>query len=389
MEENKSTITMIQITSMIPFVSNVGANQLLLNVKSVLEKNGYKFDIFVLNDNKHYKRLSKTLFSHTISQNKNINYVSESDFFDIYKDENRKIFFFNNSNICTKYSKKSKKQETVDELWNEDKKYLIEPLKNKTIIWFEHGPHSNFECNYVESIKRLQEQNNKIVVWSNYKSLMNDFYVKNNIMNFMTRQAFSNDLYGEIKKSLNQSKTIFCFCGRYVTTKRPQILFNLLKWTLNTDLSFEVHFRGTKTAPFLFVNKHFFDDPRFIMNDQTEYAWQQYDNKDYCFYFGNNIKTERGKIEYALLEPIYYGIPIVTIPKYFDEFMYDEYSITKEELKKCLIEYSDETFKKILDKTFDYSSYVENSKKIILSKFFEENFMKIVNKSLKESGICI
>lgn len=370
------------ITSMIPFVNYVGAFQLLTNVKSLLEKNDYVFDIFVLKDNKHYDKLSKSHFSHSGVMQKNINYVSEKKFFDIYNDDRRKTFFNVNVNICTKYSRKTRKQEVDNDLWINDRKYLIEPLKNKNIIWFEHGPHSNIECNYEKAIKILQRNNNEIIVWSNNTSEMDDFYKKNNIKNFVVRQIFSCSNYKNIKRN-ETNNIVLCFNSRYVTTKRPGILFKLLEWTLHKDLPFEVHFRGNKNAPFLYVFKHFFDDKKFIMNNQVDSISDIYDSKDFCFYFGNNIKTERGKIEYALLEPIYYEIPVITSDKYFDEFMYDEYSITKEQLEKCLIRYSDETFNSILNKTLDTSSYVKNAKEIIFDKFSEENIMKRIVESLK------
>ena len=90
-----------------------------------------------------------------------------------------------------------------------------------------------------------------------------------------------------------------------------------------------------------------------------------YEKQDYTVYAGYQTKEEKGKLEYVILESIYYDIPIIAHQDVFTYFKYEEYGITPEELKVSFILLSDENLEKILNGNFDASSYVENARKII------------------------
>jgi hypothetical protein len=100
-----------------------------------------------------------------------------------------------------------------------------------------------------------------------------------------------------------------------------------------------------------------------------------YQDQDYCVYAGYLTREERGKIEYAVLEPIFYGIPLIVHPDVFAYFKYEEYGVTEEQLRKCFIELTPENIQKIIDREFDPSEYVRNAR-IILEDFLPEKILE-------------
>ena len=76
-----------------------------------------------------------------------------------------------------------------------------------------------------------------------------------------------------------------------------------------------------------------------------------------------------------MLEPFYYGIPLIVEKDVIQHFRYDEYGITKEEFLKCVIPLTEENLDSIINKSFDWKPYAKNAKKLV------NNFLPV---SIKE-----
>jgi hypothetical protein len=103
-----------------------------------------------------------------------------------------------------------------------------------------------------------------------------------------------------------------------------------------------------------------------------------YQDQDYCVYAGYQTREERGKIEYAILEPIFYNIPLIVHPDVFLHFKYEEYGISEEDLRAAFIELTPTNIQLIIDRQFDASSYVRNAR-IILEDFLAPKILERFN----------
>ena len=101
------------------------------------------------------------------------------------------------------------------------------------------------------------------------------------------------------------------------------------------------------------------------MNGYAEKMWQIYNGQDYCLYGGYTTKSEKGKMEYSMLEPFFYGIPLIVEKDVIQHFRYEEYGISKEEFMKSVIPLTEENLDSIINKTFNWKPYAENAKKIV------------------------
>lgn len=248
-----------------------------------------------------------------------------------------------------------------------DSDLFFDQFSNKNFVFYEHGFHTWRLYNYENLFSKLIKKGNTIRVLTNTKMAI-EFYASKGYNAYLCRQPFNTEMYKPIVK--NDSDTLnICFNSRYSATKGPHIVLPFFSEFLKKELNFRFNFRGNISDPVSIWHniKHYFQDPESEIN-MKEYATDMseiYNKQDYCVYAGYLTREERGKIEYAILEPIFYGIPIIAHPDVFKHFKYEEYGITPEQLKNSFIELSAENLRAIINREFDPSSYAENAKRIL------------------------
>ncbi len=258
-----------------------------------------------------------------------------------------------------------------------DSQDFFSRFQNKEMIFYEHGYHTWRLYDFENVFSLLNRNGNSIRVLTNTKAVI-PFYESKGYNAYLCRQPFNPEYYAPIKKN-NSDILNICFNSRYSTTKGPQKIFPFIDQFLNKKYKFALNFRGTIGDPVSIWHniKHYFleNSNEIIMKKYATDISEVYDEQDYTIYAGYQTKQERGKIEYSILETIHYGIPMIAHKDYFDYFMYDEYGITREELKKCFIELTDSNMNKIMTRDFEHSDYVQNSMKI-LEDFLPEKILE-------------
>ena len=291
------------------------------------------------------------------------------------------VFCINAKHV--KGSTKSDKRE----LAQADSDAFFGQFSGKNFIFYEHGFHTWRLYNYDNLFIQLMKRDNTIRVLTNTNMAI-DIYTTRKYSAYLCRQPFNTDLYTPIQHNrvfvdydpsimtdqyVGVQPVNICFNSRYSSTKGPQVILREFMQFFDKDLYFNLQFRGNISDPVSVW--HNIDgvllkdvvkskkEIKFLpfVNDISEV----YDKQDYCVYAGYQTREERGKIEYAILEPIWYNIPLIVHPDVFLYFKYEEYSITEAELRKCFIELTPDNIKKIISREFDASSYVENARKIV------------------------
>lgn len=174
-----------------------------------------------------------------------------------------------------------------------------------------------------------------------------------------------------------------CFNSRYSSTKGPHVILKEFMPFFDKNLNFNLQFRGNISDPVsvwhnidgVLLKDVVRSKKEIKFLDFAEEIPDIYHGQDYCVYAGYLTREERGKIEYAILEPIFYEIPLIVHSDVFEYFKYEEYGITEDELRKCFIELTPENLQAIIDRKFDASEYVKNSKKI-LKDFLPEKILE-------------
>jgi len=267
-----------------------------------------------------------------------------------------------------------------------DSDYFFGQFKDKNFIFYEHGFHTWRLYNYEALFEKLMKQGNTIRVLTNTKMAI-DFYESKKYNAYLCRQPFNTELYKPCQKKDDlQPKVNICFNSRYSATKGPYVVLRHFMPFFGKSLNFNLQFRGNISDPVSVwhnVNGVLLKDvirshSEIVFKDFTDEISEIYDQQDYCVYAGYQTREERGKIEYAILEPIYYNIPLIVSPEVFEYFKYEEYGITKTELRSCFIEMNSENLEKILKREFDPSDFVKNSRKI-LEDFLPERILQRFN----------
>ena len=269
-----------------------------------------------------------------------------------------------------------------------DSDLFFNQFENKNFIFYEHGFHTWRLYNYEKLFDKLIKSGNSIRVLTNTNMAI-EFYKTKGYNAYLCRQPFDNMQYPELKEKNQTDNVNICFNSRYSATKGPYVILREFMKFFDKDLKFQLKFRGNIGDPVSVWHnidgvllKDVIKSKKEIVFENFATAISEiYKKQDYCIYAGYQTKEERGKIEYAILEPIFYNIPLIVHSSVFDHFKYDEYGISEEDLKKCFIELTTDNINSIIEKTFDYNSYVENSRKI-LSDFLPE-------KILERFEICI
>lgn len=292
------------------------------------------------------------------------------------------IFCINAKHV--KGSTKSDKRK----LAQEDSDNFFGRFKNKNFIFYEHGFHTWRLYNYEKLFSDLIKNGNSIRVLTNTKMAI-EMYENKQYAAYLCRQPFDTSQYAPRKNIEKFGHINICFNSRYSSTKGPHIVLEEFIKFFDKGLDFNLQFRGNISDPVSVwhnvdgvLMKEFIKSKSEIkFLDFADTISEIYDYQDYCLYAGYQTKEERGKMEYSILEAIYYEIPLIVHESVFEHFKFEEYGVTPEQLEKCFIRLTEENLSQILSGEFNPRSYVENSK-ILLEDFLE-------NKILERFAICI
>ena len=275
------------------------------------------------------------------------------------------IFCINAKHV--KGSVKSDKRE----LAQADSDNFFERFHDKDFIFYEHGFHTWRLYNYDNLFSKLVKNNNTIRVLTNTNMAI-EVYKERGYNAYLCRQPFNPNLYEHI--CINASTEVnICFNSRYSSTKGPYAILRGFIPVFDKGLNFNLQFRGNISDPVSVW--HNIDGVllKDFIKSKSEIKFlpfadklsEIYDFQDYTVYAGYQTKEERGKLEYVILESIYYNIPIIAHQDVFTYFKHEEYGITPEQLQKSFILLSEENLKQIISREFDFTPYVENAKTII------------------------
>lgn len=254
----------------------------------------------------------------------------------------------------------------------------------KKFIFYEHGVHSCRLYNYERVFDVLIKNGNSVRVLTNTKEAIK-MYDKKNYSAFLCRQAFNKDIYVPLEPRKNDGILNFCFNSRYTSIKGPHLVIPYFENFFKKGLGFKFNFRGTVTDPvsLWYGIMHYFTDneDEMVMRRYAKTMSEIYEQQDYCVYAGYTTREEQGKMEYSVLEAIYYGIPLIVHPAFLDNFKCQEYGVSHDYVKTCFIELNEKNLDMILHRDFDSSEYVKNS------KIFLDDFMG--DKILERFDVCI
>jgi hypothetical protein len=253
-----------------------------------------------------------------------------------------------------------------------DSDSFFDQFEGKNFIFYEHGFHTWRLYNYESLFTKLMTKGNTIRVLTNTRMAI-DFYDSKGYKAYLCRQPFNTDLYKPCIRNAAQETTNICFNSRYSATKGPHVVLKEFMDFFGKDLPFKLQFRGNISDPVsiwhnidgVLLKQVIRSHPEIVFETFAKDISEVYDSQDYCVYAGYQTREERGKIEYAILEPIHYGIPLIAHSDVFSHFKYDEYGITEEELREAFIELTPENLEKIIGGEFDATPFVENSKRIL------------------------
>jgi len=304
-------------------------------------------------------------------------FVKLSDFQSTIEDTDY-VFFINSVHL-----KKHKKTEDRIAVFNSI--LPIFSFEGKNVIFYEHGRHSSDLYDYPTIFKKLKSQNNKIAVFTNTKDV-HSYYKNLGYDPFLIRQPFDPENYPELsdKKSDSPNDIVnICFNSRYTANKRPQSVLPFFSKYLGKDANFKLNFRGNvrDNCSVWYDLFGYFEDSKIVMNGYADKPYQIYENQDYCLYAGYTTKSEKGKIEYAMLEPFYYGIPLIVEKGVIEDFRYEEYGIPREKFLRSVICLTEDNLESIINGTFDYKPYVKNAQSIV------EDFLPDMIKSRLKIGL--
>lgn len=301
------------------------------------------------------------------------NIIKIKDFQEFTKDS--EILFFINSIHLKKFKKledRAKEFSSVQPVFS---------FENKKVIFYEHGKHSSDLYDYPTIFKKLTNQGNRLIVFTNTKEVISH-YNRMGYEAFLIRQPFDPDYYPKLSKN-ETGKIQIAFNSRYTSNKRPNIVLPYFSKYLGENYNFELNFRGQiRDNVTIWYNLfEYFEDPKIIMRDYADEMWQIYNGIDYCLYAGYTTKSEKGKMEYSILEPFFYGIPLIVEKDVIETFKYEEYGISKEKFLKSVICLNEKNLDLIIEGKFDYKPFVENAKTIV------EDFLPNKIKERLELGI--
>jgi glycosyltransferase involved in cell wall biosynthesis len=280
---------------------------------------------------------------------------------------------------------KSKKKKEDQNKAFETVRVVFEQVKDKNLIFSEYGLHTMRLYAYEDIFKILSEQNNRIVLFTSTKASI-PIYANMGYEAFLIRQPFDIDFYPPIDSPDPSEKLQICFNSRYTANKRPQDILPFFNKYIKGDKSeFQLNLRGNvrDNCTIWYNLQEYFTDDRIVIHPYFEHMYQIYDKQDFCIYAGYTTLCEKGKMEYSILESIYYDIPLICESDVFEHFQYDEYGITREQLRECFIFLNQKNLDDIISGNLDGKPYAKKAKELLLNDFLPDAIKRRIEIGLK------
>jgi hypothetical protein len=196
-------------------------------------------------------------------------------------------------------------------------------------------------------------------------------------------------MYPKVDK--NQSgKPIISFNSRYTATKRPHLFLPLLDKYFENGTYFEVHFKGNKNDNVTIWYKltKYFEYPQLTIKknvpDMKVEVKEIYDNADYCVYPGPSVISEKGRVEYSMMESWFYELPLIVGLDVMEKFNVAEFGYTEDMIFAGMIPMNEKNIDKIITGNFtdeERARYIKGGTEL-LKEFLPEAFKPRIQKAL-------
>jgi hypothetical protein len=300
--------------------------------------------------------------------------------------QNAEIIYFVNSIHLQKSKRKSEEEKM--EMFNQVRP-LFEGIKNKKVIMHEHGNmYSNHLYKYTDIINILNENSNRVVMTTNLRSSVSR-YEEMGIPAFLTRQPFYPAMYPKVNKA-DASKAVISFNSRYTSTKRPHLFLPMLDQYFESGKDFEVHFKGNKNDNVTIWYKltKYFEYPQLSIKknvpDMNVEVAEIYEGANYCVYPGPSVISEKGRVEYSMMEAWHYQLPLIVGLDVMEKFNVAEFGYTEDMIFAGMIPMNEKNIDKVINGHFteeEKAKYIKGGNEL-LKEFLPEAFIPRIQKAL-------
>lgn len=296
------------------------------------------------------------------------------------------IIYFVNSIHLQKSKRKS--EDEKQEMFNQVR-HIFEGIKNKKVIMHEHGNmYSIHLYKYAEIMEILQENGNRIVMTTNLRSSVPK-YEEMGIPAFVTRQPFYPAMYPKVEKN-KEDHSVISFNSRYTATKRPQLILAMIEKYLEEGFNFGFRFKGNKNDNVTIWYKlaKYFEFPQISIKKNVPDMYQEvteiYEDADYCVYPGPSVKSEKGRVEYSMMEAWFYELPLMVGMDIMENFNTTEFQWTDEMVFAGMIPMNEKNVEKMVKNLFtpeERQKYIDGGN-AMLREFLPEAFVPRLQKAL-------
>lgn len=311
-------------------------------------------------------------------------FVKESLLCDVLQEA--EVIYFVNSIHLQKSKRKS--EEEKQDMFNQVR-HIFEGIKDKKVIMHEHGNmYSIHLYKYDDIMNILVENGNRVVMTTNLRSSVPK-YEEMGIPAFVTRQPFYPSMYPKVNLN-EEDKSIISFNSRYTATKRPQLILGLIEKYLEEGFNFGFRFKGNKNDNVTIWYKlaKYFEFPQISIKknvpDMNEEVFDIYDKADYCVYPGPSVKSEKGRVEYSMMESWFYNIPLMVGMDIMENFNTAEFKWTDEMVFAGMIPMNEKNTEKMVKNLFtdeERQKYI-NGGNAMLKEFLPEAFIPRIQTAL-------
>ena len=296
------------------------------------------------------------------------------------------IIYFVNSIHLQKSKRKS--EDEKQEMFNQVR-HIFEGIRDKKIIMHEHGNmYSIHLYKYTEIMEILQANNNRIVMTTNLRSSVPK-YEEMGIPAFVTRQPFYPAMYPKVEKN-KAEHSVISFNSRYTATKRPQLILGLIEKYLEEGFNFGFRFKGNKNDNVTIWYKlaKYFEFPQISIKKNVPDMFQEvteiYEDADFCVYPGPSVKSEKGRVEYSMMEAWFYELPLMVGMDIMENFNTAEFQWTDEMIFAGMIPMNEKHVEKMVKNLFtpeERQKYIDGGNEM-LKEFLPEAFIPRLQKAL-------
>jgi hypothetical protein len=196
-------------------------------------------------------------------------------------------------------------------------------------------------------------------------------------------------MYPKLNKN-QEPHSVISFNSRYTSTKRPQIILGLLERHFESGLNFNLRFKGNKTDNVTIWYKltKYFEFPQISIKknvtDMSQEIKEIYEDADFCVYPGPSVKSEKGRVEYSMMESWFYELPLVVGVDIMENFNIKEFQWTNEKIFSGMIPMNENMVEKAVKKLFteeELQKYIDGGKEL-LKEFLPEAYVPRLQKAL-------